>query len=377
MTNKTTYITRTDQIAELSDEERAELAPVCDEFAFRSNSYYMGLINWDDPADPIRRVAVPVPEELEEWGDIDASGEHSYTVMPGLEHKYKDTAVLLVNNVCGAVCRFCFRKRLFMAGNDEVVRDITNQVEYIRKHRGISNVLLTGGDSLLLSTNRLDKIVEQLFAIDHVHIVRLGSKMPAFNPYRILDDPSLMEMIKRHTKDDKHIYLMAHFNNAAELTDQAIEALGRVHRAGAVVVNQTPIVAGLNDNVGDLLTLFNELAFAGVPPYYVFQCRPTVGNKPYAVPIERAYEVFLEAQNRCSGLAKRARFVMSHATGKIEVVGLDDNHIFMRYHQAADPEDAGRFMVFERRDDAYWLDDYAEAGEVGVGRDADGADERW
>src|SRR6185295_8580152 len=113
------YINKLEQVTALDEKERQQLKAVTEKFAFRTNEYYQSLINWDDPDDPIRRIVMPHVQELEEFGEMDASDELSYTKLKGLEHKYADTALLLVNNVCGAYCRFCFRKRLFTEGNDE------------------------------------------------------------------------------------------------------------------------------------------------------------------------------------------------------------------------------------------------------------------
>ena len=146
------YITKLKQIPQLAHYERQNLERVNDKFAFRTNEYYQSLIDWEDPDDPIRRIVIPDIAELSEWGELDASEESAYTVVPGLEHKYSDTALLLVNNICGAYCRFCFRKRLFMYDNDESARDVGPAVEYISEHSEINNVLLTGGDPLLMST---------------------------------------------------------------------------------------------------------------------------------------------------------------------------------------------------------------------------------
>ena len=132
-------------------------------------------------------------------------------------------------------------------------------------------------------------------------------------------------------------------------------------QSGAVVVNQTPMIKGVNDDPLVLAELFNQLSFIGVPPYYVFLCRPTLGNEPFAIPIEDGYEVFEKARSRCSGLAKRARLVMSHETGKIEVVGMSKGQIFLKYNRAADIENDAKFLVFDSNPDAYWFDDYEEA----------------
>jgi KamA family protein len=358
---KPKYITSIQKIAELSAEEKVAGAQVSEKFVFRTNDYYQSLINWDDPDDPIRRLVIPDAKELNEWGRLDASHEELYTKVPGLEHKYTDTALLLCNDVCGAYCRFCFRKRLFMNDNDEVVKDVSNGVRYIREHPEISNVLLTGGDPLIMSTSKLEPVIAQLRDIPHVKIIRIGTKMPAFNPYRIINDPSLWRMLETYSTTEARIYIMAHFNHPVELTAVAREGLDTLHKHGAIIINQSPMIRGVNDSVQTMLELFNELSYMGVPPYYVFQCRPTEGNKAYSIPIEKAYQIFVEAQNQCSGLAKRARFSMSHVTGKIAVVGLNESQVIFQYHRAADPKDTGRVMVFRRNSAAHWFDDYEEA----------------
>ena len=153
---------------------------------------------------------------------------------------------------------------------------------------------------------------------------------------------------------------MTHFNHPRELTREAIEGISRLRDAGAVTVNQTPLIRGVNDDPNVLAELFNKLSYVGVAPYYVFICRPTLGNKTYAVPIEEAFEIFEQARMRCSGLAKRSRLVMSHSTGKIEIVGKTEDRIYLRYHRAANPQEKARFMIFKRNPNAYWYDDYDE-----------------
>ncbi len=354
------YLTKIEDIAELSADERSSLSKVTKRFAFRSNSYYQSLINWDDPEDPIRRLVVPHEEELHEWGELDASGEAGYTIMPGLEHKYPDTALLLINNVCGAFCRFCFRKRLFLKGNQESVRNINKELRYISAHKEITNVLLTGGDPLLMSTSRLEPILENLTNIKHVRIVRIGSKMTAFNPYRIINDPTLLKLFAKIVESGTQLYLMNHFNHPRELTVDAKKALKMLASVGVMLVNQTPMIRGVNDDPAVLNNLFNQLSFLGIPPYYVFQCRPTKGNYIYALPLEQAYRNFIEAWRCSSGLARRARFVMSHQTGKIEVTGLTKGHIIFRYHRAPNPDNDGKIIICRRNPRGYWFDDFAK-----------------
>ena len=352
------YITRLDQVSSLSDAEREELKPVSEKFTVRTNEYYQSLIDWDDPNDPIRRIVMPDVQELGEFGELDASEESSYTALRGLEHKYADTALLLVNNVCGAYCRFCFRKRLFTDGNNETTHDVSDAIAYIEKHPEINNVLLTGGDPLIMSTPKLEKIISALRQIDHVRIIRIGSKMVAFDPFRVLNDPSLLEMFEKYSLPGRKIFVMNHFNHPRELTEPALNALRLIQKAGAITVNQTPLIRGVNDNAEVVAELFSLLSYNGVVPYYLFLCRPTLGNEPYVVPIERALEIFEEARRRLAGLAKQARLCMSHKTGKIEVVGKMGDQIVFRYHRAPNPLDCGRLMIFESDPKAGWLDDY-------------------
>lgn len=353
---KVSYVRDVAKLENIPEDVRRDLARVAEKYVFRANDYYLGLIDWEDPNDPIRQLVIPRIEELDDWGKLDASNEAAVTVEKGVQHKYRDTALLLCNEVCGAYCRYCFRKRLFMDENDEVSIDVSKGLAYVAQHPEINNVLLTGGDPLLMATRRLRDIFEKLRRIEHVKIIRIGTKMPAFNPWRVLDDPALLEAIREFSTPEKRIYVMAHFDHPRELTDAAVQGIEALQRAGAVVVNQCPIIRGVNDNADVLRALFEKLSFIGAPQYYVFQGRPTEGNAPYEVPIVRGYFLVEEAKRRLSGLAKRARFSMSHDTGKIEIVGVDEARIYLKYHRARDPKNEGRFLVFERDDEASWLD---------------------
>jgi lysine 2,3-aminomutase len=351
------YVTDLDKLSQIPAAERARLKEVASRYAFRVNDYYLGLIDWADPNDPIRRLVIPDVEELDDWGALDASNESANTPVRGVQHKYPHTVLLLCNEVCGAYCRYCFRKRLFMNDNDEVSVDVSAGLRYIAERPEVTNVLLTGGDPLLMSTRRLTTIIEGLRAIPHVKIIRIGSKMPAFDPWRLSGDAALLDLFRKHSTPARRIYLMAHFDHPRELTEPALEGLAVGLAAGLAIVNQNPIIRGINDDPTVLAEMFRKLSFAGVAPYYLFQGRPTAGNKPYETTIVHSYRVFEEAKTRVSGLAKRARLVMSHETGKVEIVGIDARYIYLRYHRAKDPADEGRLMVYHRDDEACWLDD--------------------
>ncbi|MEN6609453.1 MAG: KamA family radical SAM protein [Methanoregulaceae archaeon] len=350
-----------DNLVGLAPKERKAMETVSDTFPFRANEYYLSLINWKDRQDPLRKIVIPDAAELSGGGCLDPSCEKNFTRKPGLQHKYDQTSLLLLSDVCGGICRFCFRKRLFIGKERETVHDVCPGLDYIRDHSEITNVLLTGGDPLTLGTRKLEPILRELREIEHVQGIRIGSKMPAYNPYRILNDPELCSVLQRYSTPEKRIYLMTHFNHPNELTPVSLEALNRIHQAGVIPLNQTPILCGVNNNPATLTQLFRKLTFAGVAPYYIFQCRPSIGNRLFQVPVEKSYQVIQTAWQTCSGLAKRARFVMSHATGKIEIVGKNAKHVFMRYHQAADQENIGKFMIYKSDPKARWFDDYREA----------------
>jgi KamA family protein len=347
-----------DNLIGLPGKDFREMEKVCETFPFRTNDYYLSLIDWKNDRDPLKKIVIPDPGELKGGGSPDPSSEKDYTPLPGLQHKYQQTGLLLLSDVCGGICRFCFRKRLFINKEQEAVKDISAGLEYIRTHPEITNILLSGGDPLTLETSCLEEILRELREIPHVNIIRIGSKIPAYNPFRILNDPSLLEVLSRYSSVEKRIYLMAHFNHPNELTRYSMQALDQLHNAGVIVVNQTPLLNEVNSSPDTLTSLFRKLSFSGVTPYYVFQCRPSLGNHLFQVPVEQSYQVIQQAWQACSGLAKRARFVMSHATGKIEVVGKSAGYVFMRYHQAAEKALIGKFMVMKTNPDAVWFDDY-------------------
>jgi len=350
------YVKKLSQLEQLTAEQRDRLGPVADRYVFRANDYYLGLIDWDDPQDPIRQLIIPREEELLEWGELDASNEQAVTVAQGVQHKYTDTVLLLCNEVCGAYCRYCFRKRLFMDENDEATNDVSEGLRYIAAHPEVTNVLLTGGDPLLMSTRRLVEIFEALRAIPHVQVIRLGSKMPAFDPYRVLNDAELQAAFRTYSTPTQRIYLMAHFDHPRELTEEAIRGIDTCIRNGIICVNQCPLIKGINDDPDVLAELYSKLSYIGCPPYYLFQGRPTAGNEPYEVPMVEGWSIFQKALTRGSGLARRARYCMSHETGKIEIVGVSNEHMYLRYHQAKSQSDLGRFFVCRRNDEAFWLD---------------------
>ncbi|ULO05645.1 KamA family radical SAM protein [Paenibacillus sp. 19GGS1-52] len=353
---KVKYITDINRVAMLSELEKVSLREITDKFVFRANDYYLSLINWEDPEDPIRKLVIPNEGELKEYGRWDASDEDTNYVVPGCQHKYRTTALLIVSEVCGAYCRYCFRKRLFRNDVKEAMSDVTPGLEYIAGNPEINNVLLTGGDSLILSTPKLKFIIESLRRIEHVKIIRLGSKIPVFNPMRIYEDGELLDLIRTHSTEEKRIYVMAHINHPREITPEAKKGFKALHDAGAIVVNQTPVLKGINDDPAVLGELLDRLSWAGVTPYYFFVNRPIAGNRDFVLPLEQVYQIVEEAKSRTSGLGKRVRLSMSHTSGKIEILAISQGKAYLKYHQSRDNEH-GKFMILDCPNDAEWFDD--------------------
>ena len=344
--------------ADLSPNEKEQLEQVVQVHPMRISPYYMSLINWNDPHDPIRKMGVPSFEELNLEGFYDTSGEAENTKMPGLQHKYSETALILVTNRCATYCRHCFRKRLVGLPTEEIVKRFEDAAEYIAKHEEINNVLISGGDPLVLSNKVIKRFLKVLSGIEHLSFIRFGSRTPVTLPSR-LKDPELLDLFKKYSQIDKRLYVVTQFNNPREITPQSVSAVSSLINAGVLLSNQTVLLKGVNDNPETLATLMNSLASIGVAPYYVFQCRPVKRVKRhFQVPLCEGVRIVEKAKANCNGHSKRFKYVMSHKTGKIEILGIMNGEIYFKYHEAKNRENLG--VMFKRRVDekAGWLDDF-------------------
>ena len=356
--------TKLKNVTQLSDNEIKKLSAVEDKYPFKANEYYLSLINWEDPNDPIKKLIIPDLSELEDtWKGFDPSNEKHYTVMPGVEHKYDSVCLLLVSNVCAGICRYCFRKRLFKVNRKDYITNYDKAIDYIKEHKEINNVLITGGDPFILKTDKIIYLIKRLREIEHVKIIRFGTRFPQFYPMRITEDKTLLNVLKEYSYADKRIYVITHYVHKNEITEESIKCIDALIQSNVILANQTPLIKGINSSPRVLSELFNKLSYIGVPPYYIFQCRPATGNKSFSVPIEEGYIIVEKAKKYCSGLAKRAKYVMSHATGKIEILGLTEKNVIFKYHRAANNKYSGKIYIFKRNPSAYWFDDYVESVE--------------
>jgi lysine 2,3-aminomutase len=343
---------------DLSPNEKEQLEQVVQIHPMRVSPYYVSLINWNNPHDPIRKIAVPSFEELNLEGFYDTSGEAENTKMPGLQHKYSETALILATNRCATYCRHCFRKRLVGLPTDEIIKRFEEATEYVEKHGEINNVLISGGDPFVLSNEVIERFLEMLTKIEHLSFIRFGSRTPVTLPSR-LSDPELLGLFKKYSQMDKRLYVVTQFNHPREITPQSVSAVSNLINAGILFSNQTVLLRGVNDNPETLATLMNRLVSIGVTPYYVFQCRPVKRVKHYfQVPICEGVRIVEKAKANCNGHSKRFKYIMSHKTGKVEILGIMNGEIYFKYHEAKDRGNLG--VMFKRRVDekAGWLDDF-------------------
>ena len=356
--NNVTTLQELKEYIYLDAAEEKKLQKVIDEHPMSIPRYYLSLIDPADPNDPIRKMAVPSSEELDLDGSYDTSGERKNTKLAGLQHKYVNTVLLLSANVCSMYCRHCFRKRMVGLTNDEIMGRFQEALAYIACHPEVNNVLISGGDSLILPTRVLGRFLAELSRLPHLDYIRFGSRMAVTFPERILKDQELLELFRAYSKKNRRIYLHTQFNHPREITPQAIDAVNRVIKSGVVVNNQTVLLRDVNDTPEVLADLQRNLVRIGVNPYYVFQCRPVKRVKNhFQVPLAEGYRIVAKARGMLDGLSKRFRYAMSHERGKIEILGILGDEMFFKHQQARDPSDASRFFKRKLNETAGWLDE--------------------
>jgi len=338
-----------------SKKEEEAVQKVIEKSPMSISKYYLSLIDKNDPKDPVKKMIIPSGQELSTVGIWDTSGEEQNTKLIGLQHKYKQTALILCTNSCGSFCRYCFRKRMVGITNQEIVGNVSRAVDYIKEHKEIDNVLLSGGDPLTMDSSVLDKILSMLVEIEHLDYIRIGSRMPVFMPKRIYSDEKLLATFKKHLKK-KRIYITTHFNHSNEITEESIKGVNALLETGVLVNNQTVLLRGVNDNPKILSKILKDLVKIGVLPYYVFQCRPVTGINHFQVPILEGIEIVENAKKFLSGYAKRFKYAMSHFNGKIEILGKEDDTVVFKYHQAKAPKNLGKIFSKKLSNETCWLD---------------------
>ncbi len=340
----------------MDEKETKRMQALCEAFPMSVPRYYLSLIDWDDPNDPIRKMCIPTFFETDMSGAFDTSGEASNTVCEGVQHKYRESALILTTNRCAMYCRHCFRKRLVGLSDEEIASHFDEVISYIRAHDEITNAILSGGDALMLPTKTVEQYLDALSGIEHLDLIRIATRMPVVYPMRIIEDQALLKALARYTKR-KQIYVVTQFNHPNEITPQARAAIRALLECGVVVKNQTVLLRGVNDSADTLGLLLRKLTANGIVPYYVFQCRPVSGVKnTFQVPFAQGYDIVERAKAMQNGQGKCLKFCMSHPAGKIEIAGkLDDGSIAFKFHQTKEEVNEGRIFVKKLPPDAGWL----------------------
>lgn len=285
----------------LTDAERRGVARSLDDgFPMSITPYYLGLIDAENAACPIRRQCIPTElEAVEVKGDMrDPLGEESHEVAPHLVQRYPDRVLLLATDRCSVYCRFCTRSRMVGAGGGARSMDtLAPAFAWLREHPEVCDVIISGGDPLVMNTDRIAAILDELAAIESVMYVRMATRAPVTLPQRITDE--LCTALRRHPA----VWIMTHFNHPKELSDESRAACARLVDAGLPVMNQSVLLRGVNDNAETLEQLFRGLVRTRVRPYYLLQADPVRGTGHLRTSIETGLSLMESLQGRVSGIA--------------------------------------------------------------------------
>ncbi len=396
------------QLQQLNNEQRFELEVVAQVLPFKTNQFVVDeLIDWRNiPEDPIYQLTFPQRGMLHEDefnrlaallrdtnGSRDelqeAVNEIRYNLNPhpdgqmdtnvpefkgakieGVQHKYAETALFFpqAGQTCHAYCTFCFRWAQFV-GIDELrfaAPNMNRFVGYLKAHPEITDVLITGGDPMVMNSKMLRKTIEPLLSpeLEHLQSVRIGTKSLAYWPHKYVDDPDaedVLDVLSGVVRSGKHLAIMAHFSHTRELDPPIVaEAAQRLHDIGALIRTQSPVIRHINDDPEVWQEMWRRQVRLGMVPYYMFVERDTGARDYFAVPLARAYEIYREAIRNVSGLARTARGPSMSATpGKVEIQGIaevgDEKFFVLRFIQARNAEWVQRPFFARFDPEATWL----------------------
>lgn len=298
--NRVTDVDTLKQIINLTEEEERDIGKVMEKFRVGITPYYASLMDPDDPHCPVRMQAVPTIMETHiSSSDLeDPLDEDEDSPVPGLTHRYPDRVLFLITDQCSMYCRHCTRRRFAGQNDMGVPRDrIDACIEYIRNTPQVRDVLLSGGDALLVSDDVLEYIIKKLREIPHVEIVRIGSRTPVVCPQRITDD--LVNMLKKYHP----IWLNTHFNHPKEITPESAAACAKLADAGIPLGNQSVLLRGINDCPHIMKDLVHGLVKIRVRPYYIYQCDLSMGIEHFRTKVSKGIEIIEALRGHTSGYA--------------------------------------------------------------------------
>ncbi len=345
--NRITDVETLKQIINLTPEEEEGIRKSLETLRMGITPYYATLMDPDDPNCPVRKQAVPTSFELikSESDLLDPLHEDKDSPTPGLTHRYPDRVLFLVTDQCSMYCRHCTRRRLAGTTDASMPTDqIKNAIEYIRNTPQVRDVLISGGDGLLISDERLEEIIRELRTIPHVEIIRIGSRTPVVLPQRIT--PELVNMLKKYHP----IWLNTHFNHPKEMTKESDKALAMLADAGVPLGNQTVLLKGVNDCAHIMKNLMHLLVKNRVRPYYIYQCDLSQGIEHFRTSVSKGIEIIESLRGHTSGYSVPTYVVDAPGGGgKIPVgaqylISQSDRKVILRNYEGVicsytEPED--------------------------------------
>lgn len=288
------------KVLPLTEKEQSDIAKCLEQFRMAITPYYASLINPDDPNDPIRRQCVPSIEETIPCEDdmIDPLNEEGESPVPHLVHRYPDRVLFLSTLQCSMYCRHCTRRRV-VGEEDKTISEQAFQrvLKYIRDHSEVRDVLISGGDPLTMSDEKLEHLISEIRKIEHVEIIRIGTRVPVVMPMRIT--PELTAMLKKYHP----LWINTHFNHPHEITPDSAKACERIVDAGIPLGNQSVLLRGVNDNTAVMKELLLKLVQIRVRPYYLYQCDLSRGIGHFRTPVDTGVNIMHELTGFISGFA--------------------------------------------------------------------------
>ena len=360
LSNRINTVAEFEKVLSLTDSERKALsAPNL--FRVDITPYFISLIDPNDPDDPIRKQVVPTDNEMVPFTAMmeDSLAEDRHSPVPGLVHRYPDRVLVLVTTQCASYCRYCTRSR--MVGDPSATfsrAEFELQIEYLKRTPQVRDVLLSGGDPLVLAPKILEEILSRLREIPHIEVLRIGTRVPVFLPMRVNDE--LCEMLQKYHP----LWMNIHVNTPNEITTELAEATNKLTRVGIPLGNQTVLLAGVNDNIHIQRQLVQELVRIRVRPYYIYQCDLVVGAGHFRTPVAKGIEIMEALRGHTSGFAIHQYIIDAPGGGgKIPVMpnyllSMSDHKIILRnyegyittYEEPVDylPEKAAKFQLEKR-----------------------------
>jgi len=316
--NRISDVETLSKIIELSEKEQSIIKAVSEQYRWRVSPYYLSLIDPDDKLDPIKLMSIPMSAELNDLtGELDPMKEEYTNPAGSITRRYPDRLIINVTNECPMYCRFCQRRRNIGSEDKTTSMSVIDEsIEYIKNNPEIRDVLITGGDSLILSDSLLEEIIKKLREISHVEIIRLGTRTLVTMPQRITEN--LCNMLKKYHP----IYVNTHFNSPIEVTDEAKAACDKLANAGIPLGNQTVLLNGINNQKYVMKVLNHELLKCRVKPYYIFYPKNVIGTTHFCTSIDEGLEIMKDLRGHTSGLAIPTFIVNApDGRGKIPLVG--------------------------------------------------------